>query len=237
VTRKKTRQPPPKSRLAQSKPPPPPVAEPAGHEVVSFGARLRELRKRMGWTLQKASEVTGVPIATLSRIANEKVSPTLDIVMRIARGFNMSPSDFIFSPPKPLGERTISISRAGQGRFAEIPNLIYHPLHASGGPNSPAAVLVTLFARRAEEYGPLTSHPGEEFLYVLDGTLEVLFEGGVSHTLEPGDSLQFHSDIRHGYISKGARQAKFLIVTVSRNGEFDFGMREDDRSRRESARQ
>ena len=103
--------------------------------------------------------------------------------------------------------------------------------------NSPVAVLVTLFARRAEEYGPLTSHPGEEFLYVLDGTLEVLFEGGVSHTLEPGDSLQFHSDIRHGYISKGARQAKFLIVTVSRNGEFDFGMREDDRSRREGARQ
>ena len=223
MTRKKTRQRPSKEKAAPAVPAVAPVEEPAGHEVVSFGARLRELRKRTGWTLQKASQVTGVPIATLSRIANEKVSPTLDIVMRIARGFNMSPSDFLFSPPKPLGDRTISISRAGQGRFAEIPNLIYHPLHLAGGPNSPFAVLVTTFAKRPEEYGPLTAHPGEELLYVLDGTLEVLFEGGVSHTLEAGDSLQFHSDIRHGYISKGGRQAKFLIVTVSPSGAFDFG--------------
>ena len=224
VTRKKSR--PSRPRSAQAAAPALPVAEPAGHEVVSFGARLRELRKRRGWTLQEASEVTGVPIATLSRIANEKVSPTLDIVMRIARGFNMSPTDFFFSPPEPLGERTISISRAGHGRFAEMPNLIYHPLHSAGGPNSPFAILVTLFAKRPEEYGPLTAHPGEEFLYVLDGTLEVLFEGGASHTLEPGDSLQFHSGIRHGYIAKGARQAKFLIVTVSPSGEFDFGGRD-----------
>lgn len=236
MIRKKTRQRPSKSRAAQAVTPALPVAEPAGHEVVSFGARLRELRKRKGWTLQQASEVTGVPIATLSRIANEKVSPTLDIVMRIARGFNMSPTDFFFSPPEPLGERTISISRAGQGRFAEMPNLIYHPLHSAGGPNSPVAILVTLFARRPEEYGPLTAHPGEEFLYVLDGTLEVLFEGGVSHTLEAGDSLQFHSGIRHGYISKGARQAKFLIVTVSPSGEFDFGVRDGGEAESGAAR-
>jgi transcriptional regulator with XRE-family HTH domain len=224
ATRKRTR--PSKARAAEALAPVPAVAEPAGHEVISFGVRLRELRKRMGWTLQKASEVTGVPIATLSRIANEKVSPTLDVVMRIARGFNMSPADFFFSAPDPLGERTISISRAGHGRFAEMPNLIYHPLHSPGGPNSPVAILVTLFAKRPEDYGPLTAHPGEEFLYVLDGTLEVLFEGGMSHLLEAGDSLQFHSDIRHGYIAKGARQAKFLIVTVSSSGEFDFGERE-----------
>ena len=236
VTRKKAGPRSPKAGGAQAMRPAHPERDAAEHEVVSFGSRLRELRERMGWTLQKASEVTGVPIATLSRIANEKVSPTLDIVMRIARGFNMSPSDFIFSPQAPLGERTVSISRAGQGRFAEMPNLIYHPLHASGGPNSLVAVLVTLFARRPEEYGPLTSHPGEEFLYVLDGTLEVLFDGGVSQTLESGDSLQFHSDIRHGYISKGVRQAKFLIVTVSPNGEFDFGVRDGERAGADSTR-
>lgn len=237
MNRKKTRQRPARAQAAQAAAPALPVAESAGQEVVSFGARLRELRQRMGWTLQKASEVTGVPIATLSRIANEKVSPTLDIVMRIARGFNMSPTDFFFSPPEPLGERTISISRAGQGRFAEMPNLIYHPLHSAGGPNSPFAILVTLFAKKPEDYGPLTAHPGEEFLYVLDGKLEVLFDGGVSHTLEVGDSLQFHSGIRHGYISKGPSQAKFLIITVSPSGAFDFGGWAGNRGGRGAARQ
>lgn len=227
----------PKRRTEEQRPPEALASESPGSEVVSFGARLRELRKRRGWTLQRASEVTGVPIATLSRIANEKVSPTLDIVMRIAQGFNMSPTDFIFSPPAPLGERTISVARAGQGRFAEVPNLIYHPLHSAGGANSPFAILVTLFAKRPEEYGPLAAHPGEEFLYVLDGTLEVLFEGGVSHTLEPGDSLQFHSGIRHGYISKGDRQTKFLIVTVSPTGQFDFGGQESHGMARGGARQ
>lgn len=226
LTHKSTRRTPAKRRDDKTASVTSPSAEPSGHEMVSIGARLRALRKRKGWTLEKASEVTGVPIATLSRIANEKVSPTWDIVMRIAKGFDMSPTDFIFSHPAPLRERNISVARAGQGRFAEIPNLVYHPLHSFGGPHSPFALLLTIFAKRPEEYGPLTAHPGEEFLYVLDGTIEVLFEGGVSHTLEPGDSLQFHSDIRHGYISKGDHQAKILIVTVSPNGEFDFGARD-----------
>lgn len=202
------------------------VAESSRAPAVTFGARLRALRERNKWTLAKVSQVSGVPGATLSRIENDKVSPTFDVMLRIVSGFGMSLSDFMLPQGRPPGERTVSISRRGQGSIVEMQNVIYHPLHLSNVPNFLNSAMVTVFARRPEEYGPLVAHSGQEFVHVLEGTLEVLFEDGTSHTLEHGDSLHFHSDIRHGYLAKGPRQAKCLVVWSSPTAEFDFHSRE-----------
>lgn len=203
------------------------VAESTPREAVTFGARLRKLRERNNWSLAKLARVSGVPTATLSRIANEKVSPTFDVMARIVNGFGMSLSDFMLPESKPLGERKVSISRRGHGRLLELQNVIYQLLHLSKVPNGLSSGLVTVFAKRPEEYGPLVGHSGEEFVYVLEGTLEVLFEDGTSHTLEHGDSLNFDSDIRHGYLAKGPRQVKCLIIWSSPTGEFDFREQEN----------
>jgi quercetin dioxygenase-like cupin family protein len=56
-------------------------------------------------------------------------------------------------------------------------------------------------------------HPGFEFLYVLDGELDI-HHGEQACTLEPGDSLYFDASTAHSYQCAGKRPASAIIVTM-----------------------
>ena len=56
-------------------------------------------------------------------------------------------------------------------------------------------------------------HPGYEFLYILDGELE-LHHGEHHCTLGPGDAVYFDSSTPHSYICAGKKPADALIVTM-----------------------
>jgi quercetin dioxygenase-like cupin family protein len=56
-------------------------------------------------------------------------------------------------------------------------------------------------------------HPGYEFLYILDGELE-LHHGEHHCTLGPGDAVYFDSSTPHSYVCAGKRPADALIVTM-----------------------
>ena len=64
-----------------------------------------------------------------------------------------------------------------------------------------------------DESVSLNFHPGQEFNYVLDGTLEVTID---NHTpvLHEGDSLFFDASLNHGMKALGGKQAVFLAVIV-----------------------
>ena len=56
-------------------------------------------------------------------------------------------------------------------------------------------------------------HPGCEFLYVLEGELDIS-HGESRHRLEAGDAVYFDSNTPHSYSNAGGLSAKALIVTL-----------------------
>ncbi|QAR26652.1 helix-turn-helix domain-containing protein [Paracoccus denitrificans] len=177
--------------------------------------RLRALRERKGWSLNRAAEEVGVPPSTLSRIENRKMSPTLDLLLKIVRTFDMHPNDVFSGRPDQQEKQEISVSRASDPALIELPNLFYKHLHPDMECFNFRAILITLFARSVEEYGGLTAHSGQEFVYLLSGKLQVHLEGHPLVTLAPGDSIMFTSSIPHAYVSAGDSQAKLLIASSS----------------------
>jgi len=63
----------------------------------------------------------------------------------------------------------------------------------------------------AEESHELSSHEGEEFLYVLEGTIEVIY-GQNNYVLETGDSIYYDSIVSHHVHSSNDETAKILAV-------------------------
>jgi quercetin dioxygenase-like cupin family protein len=59
----------------------------------------------------------------------------------------------------------------------------------------------------------LNNHPGQEFNYLLSGTLKFLLDG-YEVTLYPGDSIYFDSGIDHGMIALNGEPAQFLAVIL-----------------------
>lgn len=197
---------------------PRPVARPDGTDHLDafhFGERLRAFRKQRGWSLEHAAEMVGVPASTLSRIENLKMSPTLDLIQKIVRAMGLHPYDVLGRDPQGSGSGTISIARRGKSDYTELPNILYSPLHPDLAQTTLRPILITLFARSVEEYGGTTAHAGEEFLYVLQGSVEIHFDGRPMEKLDEGDSIFFDSHIPHAYVSAGRTQAKFLIVAAT----------------------
>ncbi|MGH6754608.1 cupin domain-containing protein, partial [Hypericibacter sp.] len=79
---------------------------------------------------------------------------------------------------------------------------------------------VVITAKTVEEAGGWRHHPGEEFLFVLDGMLEIHTEHYEPVRLKPGDSILFDANMPHSYVSQGKREAVVLMSnTVPAEGE------------------
>lgn len=181
-------------------------------DAFHFGQRLRSFRKQRGWSLEGAAKMVGVPASTLSRIENRKMSPTLELTQKIVRSMGLHPYDVLARDARTDYEGAISVTRRGEAEYTELPNILYAPLHPDFSHSTMRPILITLFARSVDEYGGVTAHSGAEFLYIVQGSVEIVFDGRPTVVLHEGDSMLFDSHIAHAYVSVGRAQAKLLIV-------------------------
>ncbi|MBI1777545.1 MAG: helix-turn-helix transcriptional regulator [Proteobacteria bacterium] len=183
----------------------------------TLGDRLRELRKAKGWTLSKVSEMTGLAPSTLSKVENKQISLTYDNLAKLADGLNIDLAD-LFTPETiqaATGRRTITLK--GDGRVHET-DTYEHTYH---GAELSRKALVALESRvkatSLEAFGPLNRHPGEEWVYVLEGAIEFHSEFYEPVRLETGESVYFDATMGHALISVGPKPAR-VVSTISRPG-------------------
>ena len=188
----------------------------------SIGNALKRLRKENSWTLSAVSAKTGVAISTLSKIENRQSSPNYDVLMRLADGLGVDFVELVkggsFSTFAP-GSRTIN--RSGDTARYETPLGEYHALSSELARKSLQPMLVRVpKGREAPEI--LSSHWGEEFIYVLSGTLRFYMEPYRATVLNQGDSVHFDGVIPHGFVAVGDEDAWILAVCLSDKEIPDF---------------
>lgn len=178
----------------------------------NLGSRLRQLRSRNGWTLEQVSKMTNLAISTLSKVERNQTSLTYDNLLKLAEGLGIDMAELFssgVSAPVP-GRR--SITREPDRKRQETRNYdyFYHSTDLRGAWMVPMSVEVK--AHSIEEFGELLRHGGEEFIYVLDGVIEVHTEYYNPVTLQAGESIYLDSGMGHAYISIGEKNASILGV-------------------------
>jgi transcriptional regulator with XRE-family HTH domain len=180
------------------------------------GATLKKLRIQRGWTLKEVSRRTGYPVSTLSKIENDRVSLTYDKLTRISAGLEVDFSR-LFGTHEAAPEATPlhgrrSIARAGEGRSIESKNY-FHLYPATELLNKRLIpIIVDIRARSLEEFGDLVQHSGEEYIYVLEGEVEVHSSAYAPVRLKAGDSIYFDSTMGHAYIAASSGPCRVLGV-------------------------
>jgi transcriptional regulator with XRE-family HTH domain len=181
-----------------------------------LGAALRSLRKKNGWTLSDVAGRTGIPVSTLSKVENDKLSLTYDKLARLSEGLHVDIAQ-LFSPeiasmdaPRAAGRR--SIQRRDRGDVIETKNYgHWYPasdlLHKKLVP-----IIAELHARTLEQFGPLVRHPGEEYAIVLEGACELHTELYAPLRMEQGDSIYFDATMGHAYLA--AAEGRCVILSV-----------------------
>lgn len=179
-----------------------------------LGKRLRALRKERGLTLEDAGKMTGLAASTLSKIENDQMSPTFDVVQKLAAGFDIDITDLFAAEPVSHANGRRSVTPAGQGRPMET--AVYaHRLIASELKNKKILPFVTTIrARSLDDFTSWSQHNGEEFLYVLSGQICFHTEHYEPANLNAGDSIYIDSNMQHACFSTSDEDAVVLWVNT-----------------------
>lgn len=181
-----------------------------------IGTKLRSIRRGNEWTLAEVAERTGIPVSTLSRIENDQVSPTYDQLTRLSDGLDLDIAQLFSQEARAtaagLTQARRSINHLGAGQIIETANQALKYLSTDLLHKAFTPILADIKARRVEEFGDFLSHPGEEFLFIIEGEVELHTECYAPVRLKAGESIYFDSSIRHAYIAVGNGRCRALSI-------------------------
>ena len=182
-------------------------------EPVDLGARVRELRKAQGWTLEQAARRAGLARSTLSKIENGQMSPTYHALRKLAEGLGI-PVPQLFTPAARdrAGGRMVT-TRAGTGAHQATTTYEHELLGEALSAKRMLPYRARVRARSMEEFNGWIRHEGEEFLYVLTGVIRLYTEFYEPLEMRRGDSAYYDATMGHNVISLSAEDATVLWVT------------------------
>ncbi len=156
------------------------------NNLQELGHRLRSTRKEKRLTLRELSEKCGLSVSFISQIEKGNTSATITSLEKIAGALNISMED-LFKTPK-QGKSIVRVSER-EGFQIDNRDIIYYRLSDPSleGKNLEVFLVNLLPSARWNKTLPYV-HTGEEFGFVLDGVVSMVFEGQETD-LYPGDSI------------------------------------------------
>lgn len=178
------------------------------------GARTASIRSALGISIQDLATRSGCDRNRLQRFEQGELSPSLAPLARIARVLGVRLGTLL-DDESTTGPVVVRKNTPGSNqRFRNVtcddgtPTMDYLSLAAgkSGRHMDPFLVLVDPASRP-----PLSSHEGEEFVYVMEGAISLEY-GKEAFALGVGDSIYYDSVVEHRLLATGTTTAKLLSV-------------------------
>lgn len=185
-----------------------------GNKQSVLAQRLRALRQARDWTLKQAALATGVSASTLSKIENGLLSPTYDNLIKIAAGLELDVAELFTASDAHMGTGRRSLSRQGEGRQYETPYYDHRLLCTALSHKRMMPFHTRVKARSFDEFQDWSRHGGEEFVYVLEGEVELYTEFYEPARLQAGESFYIDSRMGHRVISLSEQDALVLWVST-----------------------
>jgi transcriptional regulator with XRE-family HTH domain len=185
----------------------------------TLGRLLRNLRMRNDWTLKEMSKRTGIPLSTLAKVEHDRLTLTYDKLQQLSERLHIRMSELFADAPDstdPAVTARRSVGRIDRAIRVNTRNYDYYYLCAELRRKRMIPVLTRIRAKSVGEFGELVHHSGEEFIFVLEGRVEIHTEFYDPIVLEAGESIYIDSNMGHAYVAaEGCDEASVLGVCSS----------------------
>jgi len=179
-----------------------------------LGSRIATLRRAKGLTLTSLSDICGFSEATLSRIENGQTHVSAHHLFIMAQHLGVDIADFFHSDTEPLMKGMRSITRKGEAEEHRMSRYVSEVLNADLSRKGMHPAINHISARSVDDAGGLSSHSGEEFLYVVGGSIAIHTDLYTPTQLFTGDSIYFEGSMPHAYINVGTETTATILVVV-----------------------
>ena len=180
---------------------------------VEIGVRVKNAREKRGLSIKDISQRTGIEVDILEQIESGSFAPPLGTVIKLAKSLEMKIGYFIsgeedkaYTIVRRHDRKVISRYDSKKGRQYGYEYFSLAP-HKKDRHMEP--FMVTLVPTGTDE--ERSAHDGQEFIYVLEGTMEVRLENEV-HVIEAGDAIYYDSTVPHLVKCRGDKPARILAV-------------------------
>ena len=171
-----------------------------------LGPLLRRIRKRRGMPLSAAARQAGISAGFLSAIERTQANASVATLQRLATTYGTTVME-LFQTPRHHGR----LVKPNERRVLEVHSGVRMELLSSGAP-----MLQSMLFRVAPLAGSdgAYSHQGEEFIYMISGTLEIWIDELECFVLQAGDSFWFESTHGHRWFNPGDTEAALLWINT-----------------------
>jgi quercetin dioxygenase-like cupin family protein len=173
------------------------------NDVESVGQKIKQVRSKKNITLDTIANDTGFSIDYLKKIEAGKKIPPVGALLQIARALEIDSTFFLREQASAVQDRVRAYTK-------RTDNYAYTTL-TPGAENKHLKAFKVAIEPLQDHEGVGYQHEGEEFVYVLSGSVEIAV-GEHINVLEEGDSLHFNSGIRHRMRNVSDTRAEMLVV-------------------------
>lgn len=171
-----------------------------------LGPLLRKLRQRRDMGLSEAAKQAGISAGFLSSLERAQANASVATLQRLAMTYGTTVME-LFQTPRHHGR----LVKPNERRVLDVHPGVRMELLSSGAP-----MLQSMLFRVAPLAGSegSYSHQGEEFIYMVSGTLEIWLDELQCFVLQAGDSFWFESTHGHRWFNPGDTDAALLWINT-----------------------
>ena len=183
------------------------------------GEKIKSIRETKQISVSELAERTGLAEEQINRIENNVDIPSLAPLIKIARALGVRLGTFlddqdevgaVVCRKEELNNSTISFSNNAMNARTHMQ---YHSLSNSKADRHMEPFIIDIATTEETNY-ELSSHEGEEFIFVMEGAVEIVY-GKKTHVIEAGDSIYYDSIVPHHVHGYQGQAAKILAVVYT----------------------
>ena len=181
------------------------------------GSKIKGIRESKNLSIEEIAESSGLSVDQISSIENGQTMPSLGPLIKIARALGVRLGTFM-DDNDDLGpvvthaadrERDSSISFSNGATDARK-HMEYHPLAQQKAGRHTEPFIIDINPEESPNF-QLSAHEGEEFMFVMQGEVELVYRKETYHLYE-GDTIYYDSIVKHHVHGAPGKSAKILAV-------------------------
>jgi transcriptional regulator with XRE-family HTH domain len=186
-------------------------------EQIVVGFKIKSLRESKGLSVEEIAERSGLSVDQINNIENGQNLPSLGPLIKIARALGVRLGTFM-DDNDALGPVVTRAEEREQNKSISFSNdavdarkhMEYHPLAQQKAGRHMEPFIIDINPEDTPNF-QLSAHEGEEFIYVMDGEVEIVY-GKDTYLLKEGDSIFYDSIVKHHVHGAPGKSAKILAV-------------------------
>ena len=176
-----------------------------------IGTRIKVIREISGLSTSDFAKSVHLDEAEYLNYENGAADIPISVLSAISTNYNVEITALLTGGEPHLSR--ISVVRKGKGINIERRKEYKYQDLAFNFQNKRAEFFLVTCEPSKEPPKHAYAHQGQEFSYILEGTLKITVEGK-EYILEEGDSAYFDSNYKHSMTAVGDKPVKFLAVLL-----------------------